>query len=190
MFPGGCLVAAVTLLALGLGGRTGQGEGHRGGPVPAPTAPAGRSALAAPVVVGGGRPTRRAGRAGRDPGEDHDLGRQAARAVRRTRDARRVGRRFMAGLLALDAVELNEARARLVASATPELARSLLAGHPRVPTATPSAPQGRLGALEPLATSARDRIELAAAVRRAGVTSGLVLSLKRRDGRWRVSQIH
>jgi hypothetical protein len=95
----------------------------------------------------------------------------------------------MAGLLALDAGELGEARAELGASATPELGRSLVAGRPRVPVATPSPPLGRLASIEPLGGSAGDRIEVAAAVRRAGARTGLVLSLERRDGRWRVSEI-
>jgi hypothetical protein len=143
----------------------------------------------ATLVVGGEPRARRARRAMPERGEDHDRARPAPGALRRAREAGQVGRRFMAGLLALDAGELGEARVRLAASATPELARSLLGGRPRRPAATARPAHGRVAGLEPLALRGRNRIELTAVVRRGGARSGLVLALERRDGRWRVSEI-
>lgn len=163
-FAAGCLSTAAAVAALGVGGGGDQGGDRRGEPGPAPTPPARRSALVASLVVGGEQRPGRA-HARRERGEDHDLARPAPGALRRAREAGQVGRRFMAGLLALDAGELGEARVRLAASATPELARSLLGGRPRRPAATARPAQGRVARLEPLGPSSRNRIELAAVVR-------------------------
>ena len=127
----------------------------------------------------------------RPAAEDIPAGDPPDRAVRvRMRAATPVARRFLAALLAFElSGGTPEVRAALRASATPALARFLIARPPRRPAGAAPPRRGRLVGLEPLTAASSGRLELAATIARPGRRTGLIVTLRRGGDGWRVSAL-
>ncbi len=104
--------------------------------------------------------------------------------------ARQTARRFVTALLAAETgTRRPRALRRLAATGSPGLVAGLLADRPR-PIAGMRPRAGSLVALEPVEVASRgDRARLVATVRRRGRTSALLVTVKRRAGRWRVTDL-
>lgn len=152
-----------------------------------------RPALRATVIDGAGplrqRPARMAD-AHRPEREDLQPGTTPSAAdVGHVRRPLRNARRFVTTLLVFERDGATRTvRRALTESATPRLARFVVARAPRRVASQPP-PAGRLVALEPLPGGSAQHLEVAATIARAGSETGLVLRLRHGGGVWRVTAL-
>jgi hypothetical protein len=148
---------------------------------------------AAPIVQGAGREQQGAGRPGHpapSPGaravtEDRRV--RSRPAERQLEQAEAAARAFLSALLRRESGEGGpQPRRRIARSATADFARFVLESEPRVPAAIEAPTPARLLAFEPVGLG-HGRAELAATIERDGARSGLVVTLVRREGQWRVT---
>lgn len=144
-------------------------------PSPAPVG-APQSETAAPPHA---RPVRK-----RHPRANTRRQRQARAAI----EAPRAARAFLAGLLRWETEADRLARRRLASSSAPELARLITLRAPRPLAGSRLPSRGRVIGLE-LVDAHPTEVELQATILRSGRPSGLLLSLRRRAGRWLVHSL-
>jgi hypothetical protein len=182
----GLLVAGAACLLMLLG------QGHA-------TTPAKRERTtitpAAPIVQGAGREQQGAGRprhpapspGARAASEDRRVRSRAA--GRQLERAEAAARAFLSALLRRESGQGGpQPRRQIARRATADFARFVLEGEPRVPAATEAPARARLSDVEPIGLS-DGLAELAATIERHGSHTGLLLTLARREGRWRVADL-
>jgi hypothetical protein len=103
----------------------------------------------------------------------------------------RVARAFLADYLPYEVGRSTAAgRRRIVALATPELGVELAEGEPRAPAATRPPDRARVLALEGVyGPRQRRSMTAAATLEREGERSTLLITLARREGKWRVYEL-
>jgi hypothetical protein len=150
---------------------------------------------AKPVVQGIGGEEPRPGRpprtaripSERAANEDRPVRPRAASRGLETAEA--AAKAFLSGLLRHESGEGGpRARCRIIRRGTRDFGHFVLAREPRVPAATNGPARARLVDLEPVQLS-DGRAELAATIERDGTRSGLLVTLARREGRWRVADL-
>jgi hypothetical protein len=129
------------------------------------------------------------GRRWRPPPHREDRALLTAGERRETRARRQVAERFLAALLRLEQRRAPPGvRATIASLSEPQLARALLAEPLRVPVGVERPPAGQAVALEQGAASPHVAW-VTATIERGGRRTGLVLELRRRGGRWLVSDL-
>jgi hypothetical protein len=174
--------AACLLMLLGQGHATTPAERERTTVVPA-----------ASIVQGAGREQQGVGRPGnpapslgaRAVSEDRRV--RSRPAERQLEQAEAAAGAFLSALLRREGGQAGRQPGRQITRrATADFARFVLEGEPRVPAAmeapTPARPLG----FEPVGLG-HGRAELAATIERDGASGGLVVTLVRREGQWRVA---
>jgi hypothetical protein len=150
-------------------------------------------APAAPIVQGAEREQQGAGRprnpapspGAREASEDRRVRSRAA--GRQLEQAEAAARAFLSALLLRESSRAGpQPRRQNTRRTTVDFARFVLEGEPRVPAATEAPAPPRLVDLVPVGLG-DGRAELVATIERDGARSGLLVTLARREERWRVA---
>jgi hypothetical protein len=163
--------------------------GHRATPGPRPSSPAGANRPSSIVAAPGGQsPPRPAATEHRRRRERHPSARASIGRFTRA-SARASARVFLAAFLAYErGHRTRTATGALERTATPALARSLLAAPPRRPPGRAWPPPARVRRLTVIGPSA-GRLKALAVLDRDGRRSVLELHLRRSGGRWHVAEL-